>query len=81
MHKNVKFRGKNVKHFFYICFSKNSKNAECNALLQGFVNEIQSSIFVLSVKLLEDPTIWGSAAPPKTYFLCKSFSLRFTEKV
>ena len=45
MHENEKFRKKCVKIFyFYFLFFKNFKNAECDALLQGFVNEIQSSI-------------------------------------
>ena len=40
--KNIKFWGKNSNHFFYILFFKISKNAKLDALLQGFVNDIQS---------------------------------------
>ena len=41
MHENIKFRGKKNQIFFFILFFKNLKNADCDALLQDFVNEIQ----------------------------------------
>ena len=67
MHENIKFHKKKFKIFLYILFFKTLKNADSDALLQGFVNEIVEDRF--------------SAGPPKRlYFLFKSFSLRFTEK-
>ena len=68
MNKNIKFR----LNFIKILFFKNLKNAACDALKYNdkfwSICEIEEDRF--------------SAVPTKQqYFLCKSFSLHFTEKV
>ena len=60
MRKIIKFQEKKFKIFFYILFFKNFKNAACDVMLQGFVNEIKASILFIC-EIVED----GFSAGPK----------------
>ena len=73
-----KISEKKFKIFFLILFFKNFKNASCDTLFQGFVNEIQSAILFYLWNCRKRLIFW---AQKSIHFLCKSFSLRFTEQV